>query len=185
MDRWWDSEALDQFFEKILENKFDQKLKSKSGIPFWMPFIKVKNIVSPDISKAYEIGKRHSDTGNKFFKFMFDKRLHYSCGYWEKAKTLDEVQKSKLDLICCKLNLKQGMKVLDIGCGWGGFAKFAAEEYGASIKGITVSKEQNNFADELCEGIDAKIELKDYREVSGEFDRIVSIGMFEHVGYNK
>ncbi|MBS1255483.1 MAG: Cyclopropane-fatty-acyl-phospholipid synthase [Deltaproteobacteria bacterium] len=183
MDGWWDCDALDQFFEKIFENKLDQKLKTKSRKPFWTSFIKARKIVSPDKSKAYEIGERHYDKGNKLFTLMLDKRLNYSCGYWEKASTLDEAQEAKLDLVCRKLDLKPGMKVLDIGCGWGAFVKYAAEEYGVSVEGITVSKQQQVFAEKLCQGLDVKIELKDYREISGKFDRIVSIGMFEHVGY--
>jgi cyclopropane-fatty-acyl-phospholipid synthase len=113
---------------------------------------------------------------------MLDRGINYSCGYWKKAKTLDDAQEAKLDLICRKMGLRSGMKVLDIGCGWGGFAKYAAEKYGANIHGITVSQEQVIFANKFCQGLDVKIELKDYRELKGKFDRIVSIGMFEHVG---
>ena len=114
---------------------------------------------------------------------MLDKGLNYYCGYWNKAKTLNDAQEAKLDLICRKIGLKSGMKVLDIGCGWGGFAKYAAEKYGANIHGITVSREQVEFANRFCQGLDVKIELKDYRDLNEKFDRIVSIGMFEHVGY--
>jgi cyclopropane-fatty-acyl-phospholipid synthase len=99
-----------------------------------------------------------------------------------KAKTLDNAQEAKLDLICRKMGLRPGMKILDIGCGWGNFAKYAAEKYGAHIHGITVSREQVKFANKICQGLDVKIELKDYRELNENFDRIVSIGMFEHVG---
>jgi cyclopropane-fatty-acyl-phospholipid synthase len=108
--------------------------------------------------------------------------LNYSCGYWAKAKTLDEAQEAKMELICRKIGLQPGMKVLDIGCGWGGFAKYAAEKYGATIHGITVSREQVKFATEFCQGLDVTIELKDYRDLDGRYDRIVSVGMFEHVG---
>jgi cyclopropane-fatty-acyl-phospholipid synthase len=113
---------------------------------------------------------------------MLDKWLNYSCGYWENAKTLDEAQEAKLDLICRKIGLKPNMKILDIGCGWGGFAKYSATKYGARIHGITVSREQVKFAEKFCKGLDIKIELKDYRELKEKYDRIVSIGMFEHVG---
>ncbi|MDH7528362.1 MAG: cyclopropane fatty acyl phospholipid synthase, partial [Ignavibacteria bacterium] len=114
---------------------------------------------------------------------MLDKRMNYSCAYWKDATNLDEAQENKLELICKKLYLKPGMRVLDIGCGWGAFAKYAAEKYGVEVVGITVSKEQLKLAKELCDGLPVEIRLQDYREVNEKFDRIVSIGMFEHVGY--
>jgi cyclopropane-fatty-acyl-phospholipid synthase len=113
---------------------------------------------------------------------MLDKRMNYSCGYWDKAQTLDEAQVDKLDLICRKLCLQPGMTVLDIGCGWGGLARYAAEKYGARVYGITVSAEQVKFARQYCRGLDVDIELQDYRALQQPFDRIVSVGMFEHVG---
>jgi len=113
---------------------------------------------------------------------MLDKGLNYSCAYWKNAETLDAAQEAKLDLICQKIGLRSGMKVLDIGCGWGGFAKYAAEKYGARVHGITVSRKQVEFGNDCCQCLDVKIELKDYRKVREKFDRIVSVGMFEHVG---
>ncbi len=144
--------------------------------------LKAKIINAQKRSKAYVIGERHYDISNNLFSVMLDRGLNYSCGYWEKAKTLDEAQEAKLDLICRKIGLRSGMKVLDIGCGWGGFAKYAAEKYGTTIHGVTVSREQAKFANKFCQGLDVTIELKDYRELKEKFDRIVSIGMFEHVG---
>jgi cyclopropane-fatty-acyl-phospholipid synthase len=114
---------------------------------------------------------------------MLDKRMIYSCGYWDTASTLDEAQEAKLDLVCRKLNLQPGMRVLDIGCGWGGTAKFAAEQYEVEVVGITVSEQQAKFGKELCRGLPLDIRLQDYRNITGTFDRVLSIGMFEHVGY--
>jgi cyclopropane-fatty-acyl-phospholipid synthase len=128
------------------------------------------------------IGKRHYDTGNRLFEIMLDARMNYSCGYWETAAALDEAQEAKLDLICKKLLLKPGMTVLDIGCGWGGFAQWAAEKYDVKVLGITVSQEQVKYARKFCQGLNVTIELQDYRDLKETFDRIVSIGMFEHVG---
>ena len=181
MDGWWDCEALDQFFEKILENRLDKKVKTNTE-RLLRVMLKAMIINPYNRSKAFVIGKRHYDIGNNLFSIMLDKWLNYSCGYWEKVKTLDNAQEAKLDLICQKMGLRPGMKILDIGCGWGGFAKYSAEKYGANVHGITVSREQVKFANEFCQGFDVKIELKDYRELKGKFDRIVSIGMFEHVG---
>ena len=181
MDAWRDCEALDRFFEKILENRLDKTVKTNAKL-FLHVMLKAKIINTQKRSRAYVIGKRHYDLGNNLFSIMLDRGLNYSCGYWENAKTLDNAQEAKLDLICRKMDLKPGMKVLDIGCGWGGFAKYAAEKYGAKIHGITVSREQVRFANKFCQGLDVKIELKDYRELKEKFDRIVAIGMFEHVG---
>jgi cyclopropane-fatty-acyl-phospholipid synthase len=181
MDGWWDCEALDQFFERILEDRLDKQVKANTKQFLWV-ILKAKIINAQKKSKAFVIGERHYDIGNNLFSVMLDRGLNYSCGYWEKAKTLDNAQEAKLDLICRKMGLRSGLKVLDIGCGWGGFAKYAAEKYGANIHGITVSREQVKFANKFCQGLDVKIELKDYRALKEKFDRIVSIGMFEHVG---
>ena len=99
------------------------------------------------------------------------------------AKNLNEAQEAKLDLICRKQKLGTGMSVLDIGCGWGSFAKYAAEKFHVSVVGITISKEQIKMSRELCKGHDIEIKLMDYRDLNEKYDRIVSIGMFEHVGY--
>ena len=182
MDGWWDCEALDQFFEKIMENRLDKKVKSNTTL-LLKAFLKGKVLLSQSRSKAFVIGKWHYDIGNNLFSVMLDKGMNYSCGFWETAKTLDTAQEDKLDLICRKIGLEPGMKVLDIGCGWGGFAKYAAKKYGARIYGITVSREQLEYARNACHGLDVKFDLKDYRELKEEYDRIVSIGMIEHVGH--
>ncbi len=180
MDGWWDCEALDQFFYKIMGARLDKKVK-KSKQVLWA-ILKAKIMNAQRRSKAYEIGKRHYDIGNDIFSIMLDNGMNYSCGYWNKAETLDKAQKAKLDLICKKMGLKPGMKVLDIGCGWGGFAKYAAEKYDVKVLGITVSREQVEFARKFCKGLTVEINLQDYRKLKEEFDRIISIGMFEHVG---
>jgi cyclopropane-fatty-acyl-phospholipid synthase len=179
IDGWWDSPALDQLFERILRSRINEKIRSWTWI--WDAFTaKLFNFQKP--SRAFQIG-RHYDTGNNLFRVMLDKRMIYSCGYWEKAKTLDEAQEAKLDLVCRKLGLQPGMRLLDIGCGWGGTARFAAERYGVQVVGITVSEQQKNVAEETCTGLPVEIRLQDYRMLNERFDRILSIGMFEHVGY--
>ena len=134
-------------------------------------------------NRAFQIGEKHYDLGNDLFINILDKRLVYSCAYWKDAQTLDIAQENKLELICCKLGLQSGMKVLDIGCGWGSFAKYAAEKYRVNVVGITVSKEQVELARTLCAGLPVEIRLQDYRDVNEKFDRVVSVGMIEHVGY--
>lgn len=181
MHGWWDCEALDQLFYRILRARIDKEF-GWSWQHLWN-VIKafVLNLQSP--SRAYEVGEEHYDRGNDLFRRMLDDRMVYSCGYWRRAETLDEAQEAKLDLICRKLDLKAGMRVLDIGCGWGGFAEYAAEEYGVEVVGITISEEQARLARGRCEDLPVEIRLQDYREVDGCFDRVVSIGMFEHVGH--
>ena len=182
MNGWWECKALDQLVDRLLRARFDIKISRIQRCLIWNA-IKGKIINQQRRSKAYVIGERHYDTGNELFKIMLDKRMNYSCGYWKNAKTLDEAQEAKLDLICKKLKLRPGMTVLDIGCGWGSLAKFTAEKYHVKVVGITVSKEQVRLARKLCKGLDVEIRLQDYRDLKEKFDCVVSVGMFEHVGY--
>jgi cyclopropane-fatty-acyl-phospholipid synthase len=180
MDSWWDCKQLDELFCKILSAGLDKKVKSK-GLIWEALKAKIFNLQSR--SRAYEVGEKHYDAGNDLYKAMLDKRMVYSCGYWEDVKNLNAAQEAKLDLSCKKLGLKKGMRVLDIGCGWGSFMKYAAEKYGVESVGITISKEQVKLAMQECAGLPIEIRLQDYRELKEKFDRIISIGMFEHVGY--
>jgi cyclopropane-fatty-acyl-phospholipid synthase len=134
-------------------------------------------------SRATQVGEQHYDLGNELYRAMLDKRLNYTCAYWENAVTLDQAQEAKLDMVCKKIDLKPGMTVLELGCGWGSFAKYAAEKYGAQVTGINISKEQVKLGKELCKGLPVELRLQDYREVSGQYDAVISIGILEHVGY--
>ena len=136
------------------------------------------------VSRAFRVGEKHYDIGNDLYQAMLDKRMTYSCGYWKTAKNLDEAQEAKLELICRKLHLEPGMTVLDLGCGWGAFAKYAAENYNVHVVGVTVSRNQVELGRELCRGLPVEIQLADYRSVSGTYDRVLSVGFFEHVGYH-
>lgn len=181
MDGWWDAKELDQFFCRILLAGLDQKTHGGIGAAI---SLLGKRLSNPQRrSRAFEIGEHHYDLGNGLFRAMLDERMTYSCAYWKNASNLDEAQEAKLDLICRKLDLTRGMRVLDIGCGWGSFARYAAETYGAVVVGITVSNRQVELAKQLCKGVQVEILMADYREIDEQFDRIVSIGMFEHVGY--
>ncbi|KKK59027.1 hypothetical protein LCGC14_3038510, partial [marine sediment metagenome] len=131
----------------------------------------------------YQVGERHYDIGNDLYRRMLDKRMIYTCAYWKKARNLDQAQEAKLDLVCRKINLKKGMTVLELGCGWGTFARYAAEEYGAKVTAVTISREQVKLGRELCRGLPVEIKLEDYRQVTGKYDRVISIGIMEHVGY--
>jgi cyclopropane-fatty-acyl-phospholipid synthase len=181
MDGWWDCEAVDQFVDRALRARLDQKVSGDWRIKLEVLQANLINMQSP--AKAYEVGQRHYDLGNDLYRAMLDKRLNYTCAYWKDALTLDEAQEAKLELVCRKIGLKSGMRVLELGCGWGSFAKYAAERYGAQVLGVTVSKEQVALGMELCQGLPVELRLQDYREVDGKYDAVISIGVMEHVGH--
>ena len=181
MDGWWDCERLDQFFHKVLSAELDQKLKWNWRVAYEAALGYVLNAGRK--SQAHKIGKHHYDIGNNLYRAMLDKRLAYTCGYWKNAKNLNEAQEAKLDLVCKKIGLKQGQKVLDIGSGWGSFIGYAAQKYGAKAVGITVSREQKALADARYSNLPVETKLMDYRDLSGKYDHIVSLGMFEHANY--
>jgi cyclopropane-fatty-acyl-phospholipid synthase len=181
MEGWWDAEKVDELICKIIRAELQNKIKHNFKIAVQLAGFNLINMQSK--RRAFIIGKKHYDLGNDLFQYMLDSRMNYSCGYWKDAKSLDEAQENKLDLICKKIYLKPGMRILDIGCGWGAFGKYAAEKNDVEVTGITVSKEQAALGRELCKGLPVEIKLQDYREVNEQFDRIVSVGMFEHVGY--
>jgi len=181
MDDWWDAKFLDEFFYRVLRADLEKEIRQDFKTLLFI----LKNTLfnQQKKSKAFEIGQKHYDIGNDLYLAMLDPYLAYSCGYWQGAQTLAEAQEAKLDLICRKLNLRPGDKVLDIGGGWGSFAKYAAQKYGVAVDVITVSKEQAELGEKLCAGLPVQFQLQDYRKITGLYDHIVSVGMIEHVGY--
>lgn len=182
IDGQWDASALDELFARLINFDIDQKIRGWARVRLLMQALRYKLFNLQSSKRAYQVGERHYDIGNDVFEAMLDSTMSYSCGYWHKAETLEQAQENKLELICQKLQLMPGERLLDIGCGWGGLAKYAAENYGVHVVGITVSKEQQQLARQRCAGLPVDIELRDYRELQGQFDKIVSVGMFEHVG---
>ena len=180
MDGWWECERLDMFFYRVLKHKLDEQLPHHFKDTLRIAAARLTNLQSK--KRAWIVGKEHYDLGNDLFALMLDPFMQYSCGYWKEAETLQQAQEAKLDMICRKLELKPGMSLLDIGCGWGGLAEFAARNYGVKVHGVTISAEQQKMAQQRCEGLDVTILLQDYRDLNQQFDRIVSVGMFEHVG---
>lgn len=179
MDGWWDCPALDEMTHRILRADVLGRVSWKKLL--WHELrARLFNLQAK--RRAYQIGEAHYDLGNDLFEAMLDKRLVYTCAYWDRARNLDQAQENKLDLVCRKIRLEPGMRVLDIGCGWGSFAQYAAETYGAEVTGITVSREQVDLGQERCKDLPVSIRLQDYRDMEGKFDRVVSLGMFEHVG---
>ncbi|MGO9614445.1 MAG: cyclopropane fatty acyl phospholipid synthase [Dissulfurispiraceae bacterium] len=181
MDGWWDCENLDDFFFRLMPSQPEDKIKKNWKIYLHVKRARLFNVGCKD--KAFQIAEKHYDLGNELYKKMLDKRMVYSCAYWKNLSNLNDAQEAKLDLTCRKLGLRPGDKILDIGCGWGSFARYAAEKYKVLVVGITVSNDQLKLAKDVCKGLPVEIRLQDYRELKETFDHIVSIGMFEHVGY--
>lgn len=177
----WDCERVDQFIAKVLRADLHHHLKANVSLLASYLWHKLYNHQSK--KGALEVGVKHYDVGNHLYQTMLDSRMNYSCGYWAGTEQLEEAQLNKLILCCQKLNLQPGMRILDIGCGFGGFARYAAEHYGVEVLGVTISQQQYLYAKEVCAGLPIEIRFQDYRDVTGQFDRIISIGMFEHVGY--
>ncbi|MEO0545538.1 MAG: cyclopropane-fatty-acyl-phospholipid synthase family protein [Pseudomonadota bacterium] len=139
------------------------------------------------VGQAQQNVAHHYDLGNEFYKLFLDKNMLYSCAYFHNDnQSLEQAQRNKLRLIAAKLNLKPGLKVLDIGCGWGDMALYLASMADVKVVGVTLSTEQQKLATERAAemGLSDRVEfrLQDYRELDEQFDRIVSVGMFEHVG---
>ncbi|MBL7635186.1 cyclopropane fatty acyl phospholipid synthase [Atlantibacter hermannii] len=180
MDGWWECERLDQFFTNVIKAGLENQLPTHFKDTLRVLGARLFNLQTQ--KRAWMVGKEHYDLGNDLFSRMLDGQMQYSCGYWKTADNLADAQRDKLRLICEKLQLAPGMRILDIGCGWGGLAEFAAREYGVSVTGVTISAEQQKMAQARCQGLDVTILLQDYRDLNDRFDRIVSVGMFEHVG---
>ena len=181
MDGAWSCGALDQFVDRAsragLEALVQESWKNRVHIARARAFNLQK------VKRAFQVGQKHYDLGNDLYAAMLDSRMQYTCGYWRDAGSLEEAQLAKLDLVCQKIQLQEGMTVLELGCGWGGFARHAAERYGAVVTGYTVAREQAVYAQDLCRGLPVTIRLEDYREANDRYDAVVSIGLMEHVGY--
>jgi cyclopropane-fatty-acyl-phospholipid synthase len=179
MERWWDVEDLEELIYRLLNAHLDERVRTWRDA---IAYISAALFNRQRRARAFAVGERHYDLGNDLYEGMLDSRMIYSCGYWQNARTLEEAQRAKLDLVFRKLDLKRGQRVLDVGCGWGGALEYAAREYGVEGVGITISREQADYARNKCAGLPIEIRLQDYRETRGDFDHIYSIGMFEHVG---
>jgi cyclopropane-fatty-acyl-phospholipid synthase len=181
VDGWWDCDQLDELTARILRGFLPLRVAGRFKL-FW-DMLRARVLNLQNRRRGLQV-KRHYDLGNDLFTAMLDRRLVYSCAYWKNVRTLDEAQQAKLDLVARKLHLRPGSRVLDIGCGWGSFAKYAAEQYGANVVGITISRQQYELGKMLCGGLPVELRMQDYHDLSDPpYDAVASIGMFEHVGY--
>jgi cyclopropane-fatty-acyl-phospholipid synthase len=180
VDGWWEAEELDQFFHRLfmadIHERFYRDWKTRLASLYARLFNRQTQ------RRSRRVADVHYNMGSDLFEVMLDRRMSYTCAYWEGARNLDEAQEAKLELICRKLELEPGMSILDLGCGWGAFAKYAAEKYRVSVLGVNIAQEQVAVARELCRGLPVEFRVADYRDVRGRFDRVVSIGIMEHIG---
>lgn len=181
MDAWWDCPRIDEFIHRSMVHRLKEKIRV--GHLELLIFLRSVLTNMQSSARAFIVGRHHYDIDDILYRHMLDSRMTYTCGYWRNATNLEDAQRDKLDLVCRKIGLRPGDRVLDIGCGWGSFARYAAENYGAAVVGITISRSQAERARELCAGLPVEIRLQDYRELDEKFDHIVSLGMFEHVGH--
>jgi cyclopropane-fatty-acyl-phospholipid synthase len=179
VEGWWDSPALDQTVDRMLRARLETVRESWALVA---QAVRARVLNLQNIARAFGNGQHHYDLGNDLYEAMLDRRLVYTCACWRDGRTLDQAQEAKLDLVCTKLGLRPGMRVLDLGCGWGGFAAYAAEHYGVHVVGYTVSRAQVRWAAARYAHLPIDIRLDDYRHASGTFDAVVSIGLMEHVG---
>jgi len=180
MDGWWDVEALDRFFYQVLLQNLDLRQFKRSAV--LLDCLKARLVNGQSKSRSKRVAECHYNLGNRFYERMLDARMQYTCGYWKEASDLTSAQEAKLDLVCRKLQLRPGNRVLELGGGWGGFARFAAEQYGCEVVVYNISEAQVAYAREACQGLPVEVRLEDYRNATGRYDKVVSIGMCEHVG---
>jgi cyclopropane-fatty-acyl-phospholipid synthase len=187
MDGWWVCDSIDELINRIMAHGIRDALGrlSLTYLRIWMES-KIRN--RQNRVRSPEVADLHYNLSNEMYRHILGETMAYSCAYWKDAATLDDAQRAKYDLVCRKLNLKAGEQVLDIGCGWGGFANFVAENYGCHVASINISSEQIKYAREYFASDLLRFHQCDYRDVGTynphgkKFDKIVSIGMFEHVG---
>lgn len=183
---WWECDQLDELFFQ-LSRHYQNKIVNTPPSTF---FSYLKNLFLNMQSRvrSQKVAETHYNLGNDLYAAMLGSTMAYTCGYWKHATSLDQAQLDKFELVCRKMNLKQGEKILELGCGWGSFAKFAAENYGCEVVAVNISTEQVRYAGESCAHLPVKIHLCDYRDSHIYnpnkilFDKIVSIGLCEHVG---
>jgi cyclopropane-fatty-acyl-phospholipid synthase len=181
VDGWWDCKDLDGFFFRILRGDLEKRVRNWRTV---MHYLKATVFNQQKKSRSIEVAEQHYNIGNDLYERMLGRTMAYTCAYYKDTDNLDEAQDAKFDLICRKMGLKPGMRILDLGCGFGTFMKYAAEHYGVSAVGVNLSKEQVKFGREACKGLPIEFKLADYRvaELEGKFDRIISIGLTEHIG---
>jgi cyclopropane-fatty-acyl-phospholipid synthase len=182
MEGWWETKALDECMSKILSARLEERIKPTWEMRWNVLKAKLFNMQKKG-EHSSKVIQEHYELGDDLYEHMLGDTLAYTCAYWKGCSTLDEAQEKKFDLIAKKAGLKKGMRVLDLGCGWGGFSRYIAKNYGVEVVAVNLSEKQCVYAQKLCEKLPVEVRNQDYRDVVGKFDRIISIGLMEHVGY--
>jgi cyclopropane-fatty-acyl-phospholipid synthase len=156
MDGWWDANRLDEFFFQVDSAELDKAVHDKYLL---LNTFKARLFNMQDKDRSKRVAQCHYDLSNEFYEQMLGPHMQYTCAYWKQARTLAEAQEHKLDLICRKLQLKKGERLLELGCGWGGFARFAAANYGCSVVAYNISEQQVAYARRWCAGLPVEIRL--------------------------
>jgi cyclopropane-fatty-acyl-phospholipid synthase len=185
MDGWWDAEALDEFFVRVQRARIEDHLRTPSTI-FQVLLSKLLN--QQTRRRSRQVAEQHYDLPTALYEAMLGSTMQYTCAYYGpegEERTLDEAQRAKLALIAAKLHLKPGMRVLELGGGFGELARYLAAEHDCEVMSFNISRQQVDYARRICRNLPVDIRLQDYREAIDEpetFDRVVSIGLMEHVG---
>ncbi|MFO1394305.1 MAG: cyclopropane fatty acyl phospholipid synthase [Steroidobacteraceae bacterium] len=187
MEGWWDVGDLAGLHERIACARLGDRHES-GRLALGLRVLRARLFNLQSRSRAPIVAEEHYDLTDRAYRCMTDSWHTLSCGYWREARDLQSAQEAKLDLVCRKLGIREGDHVLDVGCGMGSFARYAATHYGCRVTGINVSKRQVEIATELARGLPVEFVLCDYRDLPsrfgpGHFDHAASMGMFEHVGH--
>ena len=185
MDGWWSSKQLDKTMTLAFKANLAERLGLDDKVKFALYHIKARIANQQAGKKAYKNAQSHYDIGNDLYEPMLGRTMAYTCAYWAwGAKTLDQAQTDKYELICKKLGLKKGMTVLDVGCGWGELAIYMVKKYGCEVVCLTPSHEQIAYIKKNAKSTKVKPVLTTWQDYSGKvkFDRIAAIGIMEHVG---
>ncbi|OOC09709.1 cyclopropane fatty acyl phospholipid synthase [Thioalkalivibrio halophilus] len=185
MDGWWDVERLDELFFRTLRARLERKLRS----PAVLGRVLLSRLANEQSRRrSRRVAEQHYDLSNRLYEAMLGPTMQYTCAYYGPDganATLDAAQRAKLELIARKLHLEPGMRVLELGGGFGELARFLAAEHGCEVDSYNISRQQVEYARGLCEGLPVDVRQQDYREAAREsrqYDRVVSIGLMEHVG---
>jgi len=182
----WDCEQLEELIARLLQAGANRPLSWSAQLKDLLQLGRDRLLNPQSMARSFIVGRRHYDIDPRVYEAMLDRNMAYSCGYWRTAGDLETAQRDKLQLVCEKLQLQPGERLLDVGCGWGALARFASDHYGVEVVGITVSKRQAAYIRERHGHRPISVAVCDYRQLSTlhpePFDKVASIGMFEHVG---
>lgn len=179
---WWTCDDLEEMAFRLARARLEERVAER------LPRALATRLLATLLNQqtplgSLQVARRHYDLGNDLFLAFLGARKNYSCGYFDETHDLDVAQTQKLELLCRKLRLAPGERLLDIGGGWGEFARYAAQHHGVRVTSINISDEQLRFAREYCRGLDVELVRCDYRDMAGRFDKVAAIAMFTHVGY--